>query len=297
MRPPMTIRDLGYRPYDGPRLPASNNTWVMLRQGLRRAWGSWLVKLATFFSLGPPLVYGAIVFGLRYFLREQIALDAEADPVNAADILRGVINVQTWVFVSMITVGAGAPAIAEDLTFKAFQFYFAKPVTPAQYLAGRTLAVGLWCFGIAFVPSLLVGLIIVGTAPAGVVGEQAALMLPVLLYCLILATVMAAGSVSISSLSKSRALTMSAWLVLFIVPHVLASIVDAIAHATGDENGWPWLYLGSFTGLLGVVRDALFKIESDSELEWWHAAPILTALVVGAIALTMHRLKRAEVIT
>jgi hypothetical protein len=46
-----------------------------------------------------------------------------------------------------------------------------------------------------------------------------------------------------------------------------------------------------------VVRDALFKIESESELRWYHAAPILAAVTGGAIALAMHRLRRAEVIT
>ena len=29
------IHDLGYRPYEGVRLPPSHNTWVMLRQGLK----------------------------------------------------------------------------------------------------------------------------------------------------------------------------------------------------------------------------------------------------------------------
>lgn len=292
----MTIRDLGYRPYDGPRLPATNNTWVMLRLGLRRAWASWLVKLAAFFSLAPALVYAALVVGGRYLARNMGA-DPAADPVPAAEWLGDLIAVQTWVFVGMVTVGAGAPAIAEDLTFKAFQFYFAKPATPEQYLAGRTLAVAIWCFCVVYVPVILVALAMVGTASGDARGEQAALLLPALLYALILAVVMATGSVSISSLSKSRALTMSAWVVLFIVPHVIASIVDAISRATGDEDGWPWLFLASFTGLLSVVRDALFKVESDSPLRWFHAAPILAGLVLGWVALSMYRLRRAEVIT
>ena len=48
------IRDLGYRPYVGDRLPASNNTKVLLRQSLRRAWASWLVKVAAFLGRHTP---------------------------------------------------------------------------------------------------------------------------------------------------------------------------------------------------------------------------------------------------
>lgn len=292
----MTIRDLGYRPYDGPRMPPSNNTWVMLRQGLRRAWSSWLVKLAAFLSFGPPLIFMAIVIGFRLVVRDM-QQDPEADPIHAADILRRLFSFQVWLFVSMVTVGAGASAIAEDLTYKAFQFYFAKPVTRIQYLAGRVIAVAIWVFALTFIPALLVDLALVGTAARDQMMEQLGLLLPSFFYALLLAVVMSFGSVAISSLSKSRALTMSAWIVVFIVPHVLATVVDAIARATGDEDGWPWLYLGSITGLLGTIADALFNIESDSALQWFHAAPILAVLVIGAAWLTMYRLERAEVIT
>ena len=58
VRAPMSVRDLGYRAYEGPRLPASHNTWVMIRHSLRRAWASWLVKLPIFFCLGTTIVLG-----------------------------------------------------------------------------------------------------------------------------------------------------------------------------------------------------------------------------------------------
>jgi ABC-type transport system involved in multi-copper enzyme maturation permease subunit len=293
----MTIRDLGYRPYDGARLPPSNNTWVMLRQSLRRAWGSWLVKLATFLSFGPPLIIAAIVVAGRLFVREMQG-DADADPIEAGRTLRTLFSIQLWLFVSMITVGAGASAIAEDLTYRAFQFYFAKPVTRPQYLAGRMLAVGIWVFAVTFLPALFVDIALVGTAPRETAIEQLALLLPCLAFSLVTALVMASGSVAISSLSTSRALTMSAWVVVFFVPYVLAAIVDAIVTAAAhDEEGWPWLYLGSLTGLLGRIGDLIFNVEAESPLEWWHAAIVLVVFVAGAQYLAWWRLKRAEVIT
>jgi ABC-2 type transport system permease protein len=292
----MAIRDLGYRPYDGPRLPASNNVAVMLRHSLRRAWGSALVKIATFLAFAPTLIYAALVVGRRLLMR-QMYQDPEIDPISARETLRGLYAVQIWLFVSMVTVGAGASAIAEDLSHKAFQFYFAKPVTPAQYLFGRVGAVAIWVFGITFVPAMLVDLALVGTARGEAALEQLGLLLPCLAFSLVIAVVMSTGSVAISSLSKSRALTMSAWIVVFVVPFVIAQVADAIARATGTDEGWPWLFLASLTGLLGRVGDLIFHVESDSPLRWWHGACALVAFVGGAHALAWRRLRRAEVIT
>jgi hypothetical protein len=284
----MTVRDLGYRPYEGARLPPANNTWVMLRHGLSRAWASWLVKIAVFLSMAPMLVAAAAVAIALYFTRSQGP--EAADAFDATQPLRYLYAAETWLSVSLLTLGAGAPAVAEDLTFRAFQFYFAKPVTPEQYYGGRALAVAIPIFGVTFVPAVLVDLVMVAMSPVERASEAVGLLLPSLVYSIILAVVMGAGSVAISSLSKSRALTMSAWVLCFVVPHALAAVVDGIGH-------WPWLYLGSFTGLLAVIADALFHVESTSQLHWYHALPVLGVFVAGSIALTLYRLRAAEVIT
>lgn len=285
----MTIRDLGYKPYEGARLPPSNNSWVMLRQGLARAWGSWLVKIAIFLSIFPPLI-ACLAVGAGRYLASQMGQPDETIELGS-NALRQVFRYETWLVVSLITLGAGAAAIAEDLTFKAFQFYFSKPVTPVQYLAGRVSAIALIIFLITFLGGLFVVLVAGVTAQPEHRLEDFGLIAPLLVYALVLSLFMASGSVAISSLSPSRALTMSAWGLLFVVPHVIAAIVDGIA-----QGEFPWLYLASFTGLLGTIADALFKVESESDLQWFHAAPILVGLAVLGLWGAHERLRRAEVV-
>ncbi len=293
----MTIRDLGYRPYDGLRLPPSNNTWVMLRVGLRRAWASWLVKIAAFLGGAPALVGIALVVGIRLLAR-QMNHDEDVDPVRVVEGMRRLYTIQMWLFVSLVTLGAGASAIAEDLTHRAFQFYFAKPVTPTQYLAGRVGALAVWIFSITFIPAVLLDLALVGTARSADALEQLGLLLPALAFSLVLALVLSTTSIAISSLSKSRALTMSAWVVAWIVPQALASVVDVIARASGSAEGWPWLYLISLTGLLGHVGDLIFNVESGVDARLRYAGVgLLVAVTVGAVWLALKRLGRAEVIT
>lgn len=286
----MTIRDLGYKPYEGARLPPSTNTWVMFRQGLARAWASWMVKIAVFLSVFPPLIACLALVLFRQFMRQVVQQDEETTDA-ASSALRQMFRYETWLVISLVTVGAGAATIAEDLTFKAFQFYFSKPVTPAQYLFGRVGANALLLFLLTFVGGLLVVLVASATAPEGQRAADLGLILPTFVYSVVLALFMASGSVAVSALSSSRALTMSAWGLLFVVPHVIASIVDTITH--GD---FPWLYLASFTGLLSVIADALFKVETDSALRWFHAGPVLFAIAAAGLWAAHERLRNAEVV-
>lgn len=285
----MTIRDLGYKPYEGARVPPSNNTWVLLRQGVARAWGSWLLKIAVFVSLFPPLIACLWLGAARWFAESQGQSDAVGE--LGSSTLRYLFTAETWFVVSLVTLGGGAGAIAEDLTFKAFQFYFSKPVTAVQYLLGRIGAVAFFIFALVFGGSLLVVMVAGVTATPEHRVEDFLLILPVLAYSLILAVFMSSASVSVSALGASRALTMSAWGLLFVVPHVIASIVDRIA-----QGEFPWLFLGSFTGLLGTIADALFKVETESELKWFHAAPVLVILVGLGVYAAHARLVRTEVI-
>lgn len=292
----MTIRDLGYRPYEGDRLPASHNTIVLLRHGMSRAWGSWLVKIAVIAGWLPSVVTVVIVGGL-FYLAQRSGQDLPEE-FDAASVVRGLFTWQLWLFVTMITLGGGAGVIAQDLRYKAFQFYFAKPVLPMQYLVGRVGAVAFWCFLITFGPALLVVLALTGTSPAEVRLERAALLLPALIYSGLISLVVSVGSVGMSALSRSRAVTMSAWLLLFAVPHVVGALVYGVTSLTSEEgDGWEWLLLLSIPKLLGTVADALFKVQAEGDITWGMALPLLAGVVAGGAWLSLHRLRTAEVIT
>jgi ABC-type transport system involved in multi-copper enzyme maturation permease subunit len=285
----MSVRDLGYRAYDGQRLPASHNTWVMTRHSLRRAWSSWLVKLPVFFCGGT-----SVVLGIYYLVAGVLVSQQTGEPFDAAPLVRSLVTTQMWLFVPFVALGAGAGAIAQDAVHRAFQFYFAKPVTPAQYLFGRVSAVAFFSALVVVVPGVLLILLMVGYgAPTPEVRlERAGYLLPFLLSTALLSLVMASVSVGFSSLSKSRALTMSSFILVLVVPHVIAGAISLLAKTD-------WVFLVSLPGLLDVVFDALFKSprEPEDHLLWWHAAPVLAAATGGSLYLAHHRLTRAEVIT
>src|SRR5690349_9718825 len=110
----MTVRDLGYRAYEGARTPPSHNTWVMLRHGLRRVWGSWLVWTAGIIAIFPPV----IACGVLWFVEQAAQAGAGRPNAPSAPLanewLEMLLYVQMWCFLSVITLRAGAAVIAED---------------------------------------------------------------------------------------------------------------------------------------------------------------------------------------
>lgn len=283
-----TVRDLGYKPYVGKRLPASNNSMVLFRHGMRRAWGSWLVKTCVFVGWLPMVAF-MVAAAAQLWFGNQTEGAAAFDDVEAARWVNRLIFVQIWAFVSMITFGAGAGAISEDISQKAFQFYFAKPITRIQYLMGRVGAVSMWSFLVTFVPAFMLAGILVGLVEDTARLATLGLLIPTLFQCLLIALVCGCVSVGVSSIGASRALTMSAWLLLFIVPQVVALVVEGI----GD---WPWMRLLSLPALLEVTGDAFFQVDRTDDLSWQHAIPVLVAAAGAGAAVAMQRLRRAEVI-
>lgn len=295
----MTIRDLGYRAYEGELRPSSNNVWVLTRYGIARIWGSWINRLAVFGSVLPllALVVIAVIRVLMLDGRELPPVSAE----EAGDVpwmaappavwLRTLTGIQFWFVVTVVTLRSGAGVIAEDFTNRAYQFYFAKPVTPLQYIVGRAAALAIFLFALIAIPTTILAVVLAAVGPEDQLLENLGLALPALLDAAMISVACAILSIAISAVSKSRALTMMAWGVLLFVPAVLASLIEGIT-----EHEWGWL--ASPAGLLWVTGNALYKVQRDwDEVKWFYTAPILALLTVGGAYFALRRIQQAEVIT
>lgn len=287
----MAVRDLGYAPYEGARLPASRNGWVLFRFGLRRAWSSFLVRLATVFFWVP----GAVAVGLlvlRSFMLANAADPAtatEAMPLDGPRLVADTIAWTVWLVAGLVTLGAGAGAISLDLAHRSLPFFLAKPVTPTQYLLGRVGAVAAWLFALLVANAAIAVAGLVGLGEPALRLEHAGLMFPATLHAVVACLTLAAASVGISALSPSRATTMGAWVFAFVAPTLVGALVSGLAD-------WPWFLLASLPATIRVVGDALYKIAPGDALRWWHALPALLAISGALLALAHRRVRTAEVV-
>ena len=288
----MTVRDLGYRAYEGTRLPPSHNTWVMLRHGLQRIWSSWVMKVIVIVAIFPSLVGALVGAGVETgVLSLFTGPEGAVDPNRANQWIDWFLCGQMWCWGSVISMAFGAGIIAGDFANKAFQYYFSKPVVAIQYLVGRAGALALMLFVVLFAPMLLIWVAFMATAAPDLRLERAGLLLPLVLQSALIALTLAAGAIGCSSLSKSRALTISAWILVFLVPHVIAWSVKNLTE-------WEWLYLASIPGMLDIVSESLFKVRPpEADVHWYHVAPVLFGVIVLGLWGASERVKRAEVIT
>jgi hypothetical protein len=297
----MPIADRGYQPYDGPRLPTRRNHWVITAMELRRIWASLLVKIVVILAVLSGLVQVIVLLLWGYFTAAQI--EAQAASLGAAEVTRALaeelspmdvlndINIQ-MVFLVLISLAWGASAIASDIRSRTLQFYFAKPITGRGYLLGKIIPIAIYGFCLSVFPGLLDAVVeAMLLRSRGLLASRLALILPAVLYSALISTSIAVVSVSLSSLSKNRVLTLAYWASILFVPLAVAGIVDL-----ATEGNFQWLYLASPLSMLRVLGLAIFRLPSEGPIEWYHALLVIAALCAGGLWLAWRRLSHAEVI-
>jgi ABC-type transport system involved in multi-copper enzyme maturation permease subunit len=295
----MPIAQKGYQPYEGTRLPTRRNHWVITAMELRRIWASLLVKFVVIIAVLWGLVQVLILLGWGYLIGSRVASMAGAatdvtqqlaQDLSAGEVLKD-INLQ-MVFVILLSLAWGASAIASDIRSRTLQFYFAKPITQRGYLLGKITPLAIYGFCLSVFPGLLDAVIEATLLRnQGLMASRLALMLPAMLYSALLSVVIAVVSVSISSLSKNRVLTLAYWASILFVPLAVAGIVDL---ATNGE--FKWLYLASPLSMLRVLGTHIFRLEESGPIEWYHALTMIVTLCAGGLWLAWRRLSHAEVI-
>jgi len=254
---------------------------VMFRYGLRRAFDSTLLKLLYAGSLLPMIVFtGVAAVAIRLSSPDEFEFNV---------FVSRLLTLQTWFFVGTSALLAGSTAISEDLQNKAFPFFFAKPLTPIQYLAGRVLAIAAVLVVPILVPAAFLVVGFTASAPREMQLESIGYLLPVIAQSILVAGVCASVSVGISAVSKNRAITMSLWIVLWIVPKIIAAIV----RLASDK---PWFELSSIPGMLGVVADALCRRHEEGDLGVPYAVLGLAVVTTGFLVFAINRLEKAEVV-
>ena len=210
----MPVHDLGYRSWDGDRVPRFLRPWVVAKSGIalvwRRKWLRMMLLLAwlpiCFPALGifvfeysstdrdlSQMIRGALHSPL--FAQHELAELATEDPDQARH--------QVWssfilaffrypqAIAMVLLVGLIAPMmITYDLRSKAYLMYFSRPLTPAEYILGKSAVIWFFLIMISTLPALGVyvlgvflspGLWVVGETwdiPLRIIGASVVLLVP-----------------------------------------------------------------------------------------------------------------------
>lgn len=131
------IHDLGYKRYIGTRKPQRTRYRVILRNTLATSWqGWWRWRIPLGLSIIAMIVFGVLMERLQDSTIKGFTTAAGFD-TNWADVLIPMSFDWFTKFGFILTVTIGAMVIGKDLASGAFEFYFARPVRPIDYLLGK----------------------------------------------------------------------------------------------------------------------------------------------------------------
>jgi ABC-2 type transport system permease protein len=276
------VRDLGYRRYDGPRTSDRTRIAVMVLRGLRQAWKRRAVRRLAALPLLPTI-------GFAVALGAQARIVGGATDSYLLDVTVKVYGALGPAFLLVLQTGT---VIADDRRAGAFPFYFARPLTRAQYLAGKAIPVCALAAVATTVPPLL--LVAVRIALAGAPDLWTALLLVprAIVAGLSAALVLSLPQLALSSLARSRAAAQAGYAALVFVGAILG---PAVARMT--RSAWPLLL--SVPAQLESVGRAIYGLAPAADeraLPAWAAALAAGALVAASLALARGQLERVEVV-
>jgi ABC-2 type transport system permease protein len=270
----MPIHDQGYRRYGGTREAVGRAWQVIASAGMRTVLAKRQFLFLLLLAWAPFVVRAVQAYVASNFQQASIlALKAE----TFRDFL-----LQQSVFVFFITVYVGAGLIASDRRANALQVYLSKPLTRAEYIAGKLTILVLFLLFVTWAPAI--GLLIVQVMFAGSLQfiQQNAFLVPAITLYSVLEVMLAATTMlALSSMSKSSRFVgiMYAGLMFFT-----SALFNAIRGITGNSS-FAWM---SPSALLVQLGDIIFRQPPQYDLP----GPLAILAVVALIAISAVILER-----
>ena len=279
----MPIHDQGYRRYVGSRAPLGRGWQVIARAGIRS-----IISKRAFIAL--------MLFAWAPFLVRAVQIYVSANFQQAAflapkgETFREFLD-QQGVFVFFVTIWVGAGLIANDRRANALQLYLSKPLTAAEYIAGKMAILFLFLAFVTWAPAM--GLLLVQTVFAGsftFIQNNAYLLPAITLFSLAQVLLASTTMLALSSLSKSSRFVgvMYAGLMFFT-----GALFQALRGITGSSQ-FAWMSPGNALEQLG---DAMFRLQPRYDLPPGVAALAVLVLIAGSIAILARRVKGVEIVT
>lgn len=217
-----SIYDIGYRGHDGPRMGRAYRVRTLLLHTFRSAFGlgrTGRAKIAPFLLLTMLCMPAIVMIGVTSMF------DLAALPVDYSFF---VVDVQV---LHTIWLAVLAPfAVSRDLRFRVTTLYFSRPLARFDYLVAKVVATIAALLVMLIIPSLILFL---GAVLAKLdLSDELSDLTPALVMGFLLAILLAAIGLLISSLAPRRGMGIAAIVTVLLVLGGVQIVVDEI----GQEN-------------------------------------------------------------
>jgi ABC-2 type transport system permease protein len=279
----MPIHDQSYRHYRGTREDTRSAWTVIAITGIK----SFLRRRG---------FLGVLVFAWVPFIVRAVQFYLAANYPQFANLIaptpqtfRSFLEAQSFVvFVTTIYVGAGL--IANDRRANALQIYLSKPLTRADYIAGKAAILVTFLLFITWVPALLLLLLQAMFAASFAFIRENLYLIPAITVASLVETLVATFTMlALSSLSKSSRYVAIMYTGIMLFTNAIYGVMRLVTRGTTVS----WV---SFTASLEQVGDVIFRVTPRYETPVAVSFIVLLALVVVSLSVLERRVRGVEVV-
>lgn len=301
----MPIYELGYRHWEGRRLPSWLRWWTIARSGIALAFRSKVLRRLLFVAWAPLLYFGPLFFAVGYvtdparpasarsewagfaraFLGPEMGNRLVTDPESLRPLVWSAIFSHFFMYSQsfltfLVLAIVGPPLIAQDVRGKAFLLYFSKPITRAEYLLGKASTAFFFVFLVTLFPGLVLYAVSVAFSPSwAVLGSTGATLWRMGAASLVIATPGVLLVLLFSSLTSEGRYAGFGWIAAWLLGELFFQILEQVPGLRGSG----WIFLPSLRETTSVLVGAVFDIESVLR-----AADQLTARGTSRLAEMLH---------
>jgi ABC-2 type transport system permease protein len=279
----MPIHDQGYRRYLGTRAAIGRAWTVMTRAGVMT-----YVRKRQFIGLMLIAWSGFIVRAVQIYVSATFTQAAFLAPKG--ETFREFLD-QQGIFVFFVTIWVGAGLIANDRRANALQLYLSKPMTSAEYIAGKLAILFIFLVFVTFLPAIM--LLLTQAAFAGnltFIRNNIYLLPAITLFSLVQILLAATTMLALSSISKSSRFVGVMYAGLFFFT---TALFNALRGITG-RSSFAWL---SPTASLEQLGDIIFRLQPRYQMSPAIAALTVVVVIAGSIYILTRRVRGVEIVT
>jgi ABC-2 type transport system permease protein len=279
----MPIHDQGYRRYLGSRAAIGKAWQVMARAGVMSV-------------ITKRIFIGMMLFAWMPYVVQAVRIYVSATFTQASflapkgETFREFLD-QQGPFVFFVTIFVGAGLIANDRRANALQLYLSKPMTSAEYIAGKLAILFMFLISVTFLPAMM--LLLTQAIFAGsleFVRNNLYLLPAITLFSLAQVLLAATTMLALSSLSKSQRFVAVMYAGLFFFT---TALFNALRGITG-RSSFAWL---SPSASLEQLGDVIFRLQPRYQLSPAIAVVTVLVLIAGSIWILMRRVRGVEIVT
>lgn len=294
----MPVHDLGYRGWQGTRTKRLLRPFFVARSGISLVWRRRWIRMILMLAWLPIIVPAAGIFSFEYAANEpgarrivfqmlrgplqrpDLALQAMNDPSEARHEIWSTLILAFFrvpqLTAMVLLVGLIAPMLVSyDLRSKAYLLYFSRPLSPAEYIVGKSAVVWAFLFMIVTVPALMLYLIGVLLSPdLSVVSETWDIPARIVAASIVLVVPTTALAICYSSCTSESRYASFAWFATWImgfVAYQALTTMSALDRQRGpsidqlDPDRWRLL---SPYHTLGKVESWVFGLDISNGSVW-----------------------------